>query len=58
MGGKGGNCIYTGMLTPNGWIILVVLYEDSGEHSGGPGRSSTCTPSERRGPRNGFTFLR
>ena len=47
-----------GMLAPNGWIILVALYEDSGEHSGGPGRSSTCTPSERRGPRNGFTFLR
>ena len=48
-----------GMLAPNGWmfsgqvnirpVILVVLYADSGEHSGGPDHSSTCTQSEMSG---------
>ena len=35
MGGKGGNCIYTGMLTPNGWtsrhlfwLFFVEIVED------------------------------
>ena len=53
-GGQGWyKCIYMGMLAPNGWMVIlrrvisVVLYEDSGAHSGAPDHSSTCTQSER-----------